>query len=63
VASHYVCIDIDWIHRIGNRNFVLVAEDIENETAIAFRAVGDKNFVIGDVDLAIAIILLRDCRS
>ncbi len=35
----------------------------KNETAIALRAVRDKNLVVGDVDLAIAKIVLGDCRS
>ena len=63
VARHHVCIDIDWINGIGDCDFVLVAEDIEDVTAIAFRSVGQKDFVVRDVDLAIAIIVLRDCRS
>ena len=63
VARHYVRVDIDRVNRIGNRDFVLVAENIENKAAIAFRSIRDKNLVIGDIDIAIAIIALRDCRS
>ena len=63
VARHHVRVDINRINRIGNRDFVLVAEDIEDVTAIAFRSVRNKNFVGGDVDLAVTIIVLCDCRS
>ena len=60
VAGHHVGVDVNRINRIGERDFVLVAENIEDVTAIAFRSVGDKNFVVGNLDLAIAIIVLRD---
>ena len=36
------------------------AEDIEDVAAIAFRAVADKNLVVGDVQPAAAEIVLRD---
>src|SRR5947208_13291778 len=36
VAGHHVCIDIDRINRIGDRHLVLIAENIEDVTAIAF---------------------------
>src|ERR1043166_978336 len=63
VPNHHVGIDINWVNRIGNRNLVLIAENIENETAVTFRTVGDKNFVVGDVDVTVAIIVLRNGRS
>ena len=63
VARHHVGIDVDRVNRIGNGNLVLLAEDIEDVTAIAFRSVGQKDFVVHDVDLAVTIIVLRDCRS
>ena len=63
VPSHHVGIDINRVNRVGNRDFVLVAENIENETAVTFRTVGDKNFVVGEVDVTVAIIVLRDGRS
>ena len=63
VTGHHVCIDVDRINWIGNGNFVLIAKNIEDVAAIAFRSVRDKNFVVRDVDLAIAIIFLSDCRS
>ena len=36
VASHHICVDVNRIDRIGDGDLVLIAEDIENETAIAF---------------------------
>ena len=61
VTGHHVGVDIDRINRIGDRDFVLVAENIEDVPAIAFRTVGNKNLVVSDVDLAIAVIVLRNC--
>lgn len=63
VTGHDVGVHIDRINRIGNGDFVVGAENIEDVTAIAFRAVRHKDFVVLNVDLAIAIIELRDCRS
>src|SRR5205823_10150152 len=34
-----------------------------NETAVALRTVGHENLIVRDVDLAIAEIFLRNCRS
>src|SRR5438270_634697 len=42
---------------------VLIAQNIENETAVALRTVGHENLIVRDVDLAIAEIFLRNCRS
>ena len=36
VAGHHVCIHIDRINRIGDGHLVLVTENIEDITAIAF---------------------------
>jgi hypothetical protein len=36
VAGHHVCIDINRINRIGDRHLVLIAENIQDITAIAF---------------------------
>ena len=63
VTGHHVRVDVNRVNRIGDRDFVLIAKNIENKTAIAFRSVRDKNLLVCDVDLAIAKILLRDCRS
>ena len=63
VTGHDVRIHVNRINRIGDRDFVFVAENIKNISSIAFRSVGDKNLVIGDVDFAGAIIVLGDCRS
>jgi len=63
VTGHDVGVHIDRINRIGNGDFVVAAENIEDVTTIAFRAVRHKDLVVLNVDLAIAIIELRDCRS
>src|SRR4051794_17967825 len=60
MPRHYIGIDVNWIDRIGNRDPILLAQNIENVTAVAFRAIRQENFVICDVDSAIAIIKLRD---
>ena len=60
VAGHDVGIHIDRIDRVLQGDFVLVAENVENVCAIAFRAVGHKNFVVGNVQPAVAIIVLRN---
>jgi hypothetical protein len=36
VARHHVRIDVNRIYRVGHGDFVLIAEDIEDVTAIAF---------------------------
>jgi len=38
----------------------LVAKHVENEPAIAFRTIGEEDFVVGDVNPASPIINLRD---
>ena len=57
MTSHDVGVDVDRINRIGDRDPVLVAKNIENVTAIAFRTVGEKDFVVCNLDPA-----LRDNR-
>ena len=46
VPRHYIGIDVNWINRIGNRDLILPAQNIENVTAVAFRPVRQENFVI-----------------
>ena len=60
VAGHDVRIDIDGIDRVGDRDAVLVAEDVEDVAAIALRAVADEDLVIRDLDALRAEIILRD---
>jgi hypothetical protein len=63
MARHDIGIDIDRIDRVRDCDFVLVAKYIEDIPAIGFRAVRDKNLIIGNLDVAVAIIMLRDCGS
>src|SRR5438309_9861366 len=60
MPRHDVGIDVNWINRIGNGDLILLAQNIEKVTAVAFRAIRQENFVIRDFDSAIAIIKLRD---
>src|ERR1700676_2280749 len=46
MAGHHIGVYVDWINRIGNRDPVLMAEDIENVSAVTFRTVRDEYFVI-----------------
>ena len=63
VGCHHVRIDVNRVDRIGDRDFVLVPKNIENISAITFRSVRDKDLIIRDLDVAVAIIVLHDCRS
>ena len=63
VPSHHICVDIDRINRIGDGDLVLVAENVEDVAAIAFRTVRDKNFVVGDLNVVFAIIVLCNFGS
>src|SRR5438094_8193861 len=63
VPCHYIRIDINRINWIRHCDLVSIAQDVEDVTAIAFRSVGNKDFVIGNIDLAVAVIALRNCRS
>src|SRR5947208_16607020 len=60
MPGHYIGVDVNWIDRIGNRDLILPAQNIENVTAVAFRPIRQENFVIRNFDSAIAIIKLRD---
>src|SRR6266705_2925662 len=62
MARHHIGIDIDRIDRVRDCDFVLVAKNIEDIPAIGFRSVRDKNLIVGDLDVAVAIILLGDYR-
>src|SRR5690348_468301 len=48
VTSHDVCIDINRVHGVGDRDLVVLAKNVEDVTAIALRSVGDKNLVLGN---------------
>src|SRR5437667_12761346 len=52
MPCHYIRIDIDRINWVWNCDFVLVAENIENVSAIAVRSVRGKALLIGERNLA-----------
>ena len=60
MAGHHVGIDVNGIYRVHQTDFVLLPEDVQNISAIAFRTVGDKDFIVGNLESAIAIVILRD---
>ena len=60
MTSHDVGVYIDRINRIGDRDLILVAKDVENMAAIAFRTVGEEDFVVCNLDAALPIIELRN---
>lgn len=60
VAGHDVRIDIDRIDRVGDGDFVFVAEHVEDVPAIALRAVADEHLVVGHVEALVAEIILRN---
>src|SRR5204863_8798084 len=51
-------IDVNGIDRIADGNPVLVAEHVEDVAGVAFRAVGNEYFVVGDVAAPVAIVIL-----
>src|SRR4029450_6717960 len=63
MARHHIGLDIDWIDRIRDCDFVLIAKNIEDIAAIGFRSLRDKNLIIGDLDVAVAVTLLSDYRA
>ncbi len=63
VSGHHVGVDVNRIDGICDRDFVLVAENIEDETAVGFRSVGEENLVGRDLDPAIPVIVLRNFRA
>lgn len=57
VAGHDVGIDIDRIDGVADGDFVLVPENVEDVAAIAFGAVADEDFVVGDFEAVVAEIV------
>ena len=60
VAGHHVRVHVNRINRVADGDFVFVAEDVEDVARVAFRAVADKNLVVGHVAAAVAEIILGD---
>ena len=60
VSRHHVRIDVNRINWVGNRDPVSVAKHVQNKSAVAFRSVGNKDFIIRNLHSAGAIIELRD---
>ena len=60
MTSHDVRIHIDRINRLHNPDAVIGAEDIKDVATIAFRAVRDKNLIIGNIHSPCPVVLTRD---
>src|ERR1700730_1903123 len=60
MAGHYVGIHVYRVDGIHHGDAVLMPENVENISAIAFRSVGNKDFVIRHLQAASAIIILGD---
>ena len=63
MTSHDIGIDVNWINRIGDRDFVLMSKNIQDVTAIAFRSVRHENLILTDLDATVAIVRLGDFAS
>ena len=59
-ARHDVRVHVDGIDRIRHRDAVVRAENVADVPGVAFRAVGDEDFVGGNVDPARAEIVFDD---
>ena len=57
MAGHDVRVHIDGIHRVADGDFVFGAENIEDVAAIAFGAVADENFIVGNLHSPVAKII------
>jgi len=55
VAGHDVGVDVDGVDRIGDRDDVVVAEDVEDVARVALGAVRDKNLVRSDAETGILV--------
>jgi hypothetical protein len=60
VPCHHVRVHVDRVHRIHHRDAVLVAEDVENVAAVAFRTVRDENLVVSHLETASPVVVLRN---
>ena len=60
ITKHHIRIDIRRVHRIGDGDAISRAKDFEDVAAVAFRAVGEEDFVIRDVDATRAEVALGD---
>ena len=60
-SCHDIGIHINGINRVTYSNFIILAENLLNITAVAFCTVRDKNFICCDITTAAFIIILRNC--
>ncbi len=61
MTGHDIGVDVNGVNRIDDRDSILMTENIQNITAIAFGAVGDKNLIVRDIHALFAVIVFRDC--
>ena len=60
VPGHDVRVHVNGIDGVHDGDEIVVAEDVEDAAAVALRSVGDKNFVVLDVEAPVAVVVLRD---
>ena len=63
VTGHYIGVDVNGVNRIDHRDSILIAENIQNVTAIAFGAVRDKDLIVRDIHAFFAVIVFRNRAS
>src|SRR5580700_278340 len=63
VTGHYIGVDVNGVDRIDHCDSILIAENIQNVTAIAFGAVRDKDLIVGNIHAFFAVIVFRNRAS
>ena len=60
MTGHHVGVDVNRVNRIDDSDTILMAKNIQNIAAIAFGTVGDKNLIVFDIQIPLAIVVFRD---
>src|SRR3984893_4305672 len=58
MAGHDVCVDVNRIDGVNNRHAILMSENIQNISAIAFGSIGNEDLVVGNIEASFAIVIL-----
>src|SRR5947209_16313893 len=60
MARHDIRIDVNRVNRVRDRDAIFVAENVQDESAIALRSVRNEDLVVRNLDSAVAEIILRN---
>ena len=60
VTRHDIRVDIDWIDGIHDSDLVVISQNIEDRSSVALGTIGNKDLIIGNLQSAIPIIMLRN---